>query len=113
MLRTSSWPIKLAAGVAVLTVGAVGYIAVNSLDHNASADTENCATHGEYDQTDVFMSPSTVESIYDVYGQYVDTPNEDTFARTYRTCWAADTREIIVRYDQASALSINWDVRDK
>ena len=76
-------------------------------------DTENCTTHAEYDLTEVLMTPVTIESIYDVFGQYVDTENPDTFARTYRTCWAPDTREIIVRYYEDSRLSINWNVRDK
>jgi hypothetical protein len=110
-LFKTSWPIQLAVGAVVIAVVAVGSYAVNG-NNNASADTENCTTHGEYDQTDVFMTPATIEGIYDVWGQYVDTPSEDTFARTYRTCWAPGEREIIVRYDQQSALSINWDVRD-
>lgn len=112
MIRETSWPIRLAVGAAVLAVGSVSFYAVNG-NNNASADTENCATHGEYDQTDVLMSPGDVEAIYDVFGQYVDTASEDTFARTYHVCWAPDTREIIVRFDQQSALSINWDVRDR
>jgi hypothetical protein len=82
-------------------------------DPAAAYDTENCATHEEYDRVDVFMLPVTVAEILDVYGQYVDTPNPDTFARTYRTCWAPETREIIVRYDSDSRLSFDKDIRDK
>jgi hypothetical protein len=112
MIRETSWQTRIAVGAAVLAVGAVGFYAVNG-NNNASADTENCVTQGEYDQTDVFMSPSTVESIYDVNGVYVDTDNPDTFARDYRSlCWT-DTQEIRVRFDQQSGLSINWNLRDK
>jgi hypothetical protein len=112
MLRRAPWPIQLAAGAAVLAVGAVGFYAVNQ-NNNASADTENCVTRGEYDQTDVLMTPGDIEFIYDVNGVFVDTPSEDTFARDYRSlCWT-DTEEIRVRYDQQSGLSINWNLRDK
>jgi uridylate kinase len=111
-LLKTSWPIQLAVGAAVLAVVAVGSYAING-NNNASADTENCVTHGEYDQTDVLMSPSDIEFIYDVGGVYVDTPSEDTFARDYRSlCWT-DTEEIRVRFDQQSGLSINWNLRDK
>ena len=112
-LSNTSWQVRLGLGVAALAVAGAGTYAITALNNDASADTENCATHGEYDQTDVLMNPGDVEFIYDVYGQYVDTDNPDTFARTYKTCWAPLDREIIVRYDQQSALSINWDVRDK
>jgi hypothetical protein len=100
----------------IVPAAAVGIIAsaglVAALSQTSESDTENCTTHDEYDRTDVLMSPATVESIYDVNGQFVDTANPDTFARTYRTCWAPGDREVIVRYGSDNGLSISWDVRD-
>jgi hypothetical protein len=113
MLRQTSWQTRVGVGVAALAVAGAGTYAITALNNGASADTENCVTHGEYDQTDVFMSPSTVESIYDVNGVFIDTASEDTFARVYRSlCWT-DTEEIRVAFDQQSGLSINWRVQDK
>ncbi len=115
MLRLSatSWQVRTTAIASSVLLAAGVSVALSEVNNDASADTENCVTHAEYDQTDVFMNSATIESIYDVWGQKIDTPDPDTFARIYRTCWAPDTREVIVRYDDASGLSINWNVRDK
>jgi hypothetical protein len=113
MIRETSWKTRVGLGVAALAVAGAGAYGITALNSDASADTENCVTHGEYDQTDVLMTPETVESIYDVNGTYVDTPDPNTFARVYHSlCWT-DTEEIIVRFDSASGRSINWNVRDK
>jgi hypothetical protein len=113
MIRETSWKTRVGLGVAALAVAGAGTYGITALNSDASADTENCVTHGEYDQTDVFMSPSTIESIYDVNGSFVDTASDSTFARVYHSlCWT-DAEEIIVRFDQDSGLSINWNLRDK
>jgi uridylate kinase len=113
MIRETSLKTRIGLGAAALAVAGAGAYGITALNNGASADTENCVTHGEYDQTDVFMSVPTIESIYDVNGVFVDTPSEDTFARVYRSlCWT-DTEEIRIAFDQQSGLSINWRVQDK
>jgi hypothetical protein len=113
MIRETSWKTRTSLGVAALAVAGAGAYGITALNSDASADTENCVTHAEYDQTDAFMSSATIEGIYDVWGEKIDTPDPDTFVRLYHSlCWT-DTEDIRVAYDQTSGLSINWRVQDK
>ncbi len=76
----------------------------------ASADTENCATHGEYDQLEVLWSPGHVSEVFDIPGwiSYVD---DQEFRKSYRTCWDFDGTKIVVRYDINTGLSFDWFTR--
>lgn len=99
---------RITIGLAALaTAGAVGWIGLN---HTASGDTENCASHTEYDRLEVLWSPAHVESVFDVNGVYGDG-GENTFVRKYRTCWDPDGTIIKIWYDNDSGLSLRWDTR--
>lgn len=112
-VKIRGWVLGVAA--AGLTAAGVTAVVVST---SAVGDTENCVTHAEYNQTDVFMTPAGVESIYDVNGWFIDTDNPDNFARGYRTCWSPpcadpDGRKVVVWYDQAEPnYTLRWDVRD-
>lgn len=91
----------------IISVG--GFFTINE----ASADTENCVSHDEYDRTDVFMSVDRIAEIYDINGTFFDTDDPDTFARIYHTlCWT-DAQEIKIIFDQQSGLTIRWRLIDK
>jgi hypothetical protein len=112
-IRTAPKKVVAAIGAAVVLVGGAAFFVANEANNDASADTESCVSHDEYDRTDVFMSVDRVAEIYDVNGTYFDTDNADTFARIYHTlCWT-DSEEIKVVYDQPSGLTIRWRLLDK
>ncbi len=71
------------------------------------ADTENCATHSEYDQLEVLWSPGHVSEVFDIPG-WVSFVGENSFRKSYHTCWDYDGTKIVVAYDINTGLSFDW-----
>lgn len=76
------------------------------------APSPGCVTHGEYDQLETLMRPSTVANLFDTNGYPVGTPDPDVFGRGYQTCWAPAQREVVVKYNDQSGHSVAWLIRD-
>lgn len=93
--------------VFVVLVIAIGFLFGGQLKANAD-DTPNCATHGEWDNVTVFMSPSRVAEIVGNDGWFIDTANPETFARGYNLCWTGSFGK--VWFEIPSRLSFRKDV---
>lgn len=77
----------------------------------ATADTETCVTHAEFDATTTRETVNQIAARFDVYGFYLDdTANH--FRRGYKTCWAPGVRQAVVVYSYDTMTSIDWYVRD-
>jgi hypothetical protein len=96
-----------AAGVALL--GGAGFIALASED--SSSDTETCASRGEYDQLEMFWSTDHVSALLDVDG-WVSFTGDNSFRKSYRSCWAPGVEKIVVSYDNGDGLSRDWWIAD-
>jgi hypothetical protein len=96
-----------AAGVALL--GGAGFIALASED--SSSDTETCASRGEYDQLTASMSTGSVSNLLDVDG-WVSFTGDNSFRKSYRSCWAPGVEKIVIAYSNENGLSYDWWVTD-
>lgn len=76
------------------------------------ADTDNCVSHGEYDQLHGGMSVTQVYNLFDVYGVYDGDGPDNTFKRAYRSCWAPGERKVVVFFNYDSGNSVDWAIRD-
>lgn len=77
-------------------------------------DTENCVSHIEVDNYENGLTRTQVWNRFDIYGDAVgDTVDGDGYRAVYMpTCWAPDTRKVVIAYDYASGGSIWLDIRD-
>lgn len=75
-------------------------------------ETPHCTTLNEYDRIQSFMYPATVAEIVGNDGWAVDTPNPDSFARGYRSCWAPGERMVRVWFEQDSRFSYDKAILD-
>jgi hypothetical protein len=89
--------------VALLGVGA-------AISGPSSADTENCVSQGEYNNTTRFMSTGEVSNLYDVNGWYIGS-SDTHFRRGYNACNGWTDGRVVVRYQLDTGLSDDWDVR--
>lgn len=77
----------------------------------ALADTESCASRGEYDNLVRGLTVNQVFNRFDIYGSYLDD-NADHFRREYRSCWAPSERRIIIEFSYDTGETQDWYVRD-
>ncbi len=92
------------AGATSLVVAAASLVA---LETPAAADTENCASHGEYDQLEVLWSPAHVSELFDIPG-WISWVGDNSFRKSYHTCWDYDGTKIVVAYGLDDGLSFDW-----
>jgi hypothetical protein len=92
-----------AAGIAL--VATIGLVAI--LSEDSSSDTENCASQGEYDQLESLWSTDHVSELFDVPG-WVSFSGDNSFRKSYHTCWDFDGTKIVVAYGIDDGLSFNW-----
>lgn len=80
----------------------------------APADTENCVSHSEVDNYVDGLTRTQVWNRFDIYGDATgSTADGDGYKVNYTpTCWAPDSRRVVVAFDYSSGGSIWLDVRD-
>lgn len=77
----------------------------------AVADTENCVSLAEFDNTRHGESPVEVAQRFDVYGFIIEDEGAN-FRRGYRACWAPGVRQAVVVFSYDTGGAVNHYVRD-
>lgn len=77
----------------------------------ASADTENCVSHAEWDSaTGRALNPTQVEAIFDVYGVYAGE-NDRGYKRRYNLCDNWTDAVGVIWFAWSDGDSYDWTLR--
>lgn len=80
----------------------------------APADTENCVSHAEVDNYVDGLTRTQVWNRFDIYGDAAgELPSGDGYKADYvPTCWAPNSRKVVVAFSYVTGESLWIDVRD-
>lgn len=79
----------------------------------ATADTERCLSHNEFDNLYYGMSRIEVFNLVDIYGNYLgDSADQGQYRVGYNICWS-DERRAVLRYSYDTGGLEEWNIRDR